>query len=155
LRSRNLKKYSEFWSLLPQGYSPYKFRLKKVKSLSLVKQISLKNKSDGNFARDKTANSEFWNFKSEGYPTHPYKFWLRKVKPWVLFKKNHCRTNSMHFLLPICGKFTRALLAHQIFVVWKYCLCAFYSVYQANFWGVSLFFSKMVLKNKIVLFGPP
>jgi hypothetical protein len=26
-----------------------------------------------------------------------------------------CRTNLKHSLLPICGKFTRALLAHQIF----------------------------------------
>jgi hypothetical protein len=48
--------------------------------------------------RDKTANSEFLNFKSEGY--YPYKFRLRKVKPLVLFKKNRCRTNLMHFLLP-------------------------------------------------------
>jgi hypothetical protein len=30
-------------------------------------------------------------------------------------EKIRCRTNLMHFLLPICGKFTRALLAHQFF----------------------------------------
>jgi hypothetical protein len=30
-------------------------------------------------------------------------------------EKNRFRTNLMHFLLPICGKFTRALLVHQIF----------------------------------------
>jgi hypothetical protein len=29
------------------------------------------------------------------------------------------RTNLKHSLLPICGKFTRALLAHQIFLFWK------------------------------------
>jgi hypothetical protein len=34
-----------------------------------------------------------------------------------LFKKIRCGTNLMHSLLPICGKFTRALLAHQIFFV--------------------------------------
>jgi hypothetical protein len=34
---------------------------------------------------------------------------------WI--KKNRCRTNLMHFLLQICGKFTRALLAHQIFLI--------------------------------------
>jgi hypothetical protein len=27
----------------------------------------------------------------------------------------------MHFLLPICGKFTRALLAHQIFFIVEFC----------------------------------
>jgi hypothetical protein len=30
--------------------------------------------------------------------------------------KFRSRTNLMHFLLPICGKFTRALLAHKIFL---------------------------------------
>jgi hypothetical protein len=34
----------------------------------------------------------------------------------ILFKKNRFRTNLMHLLLPICGKFTRAQTAHQIFV---------------------------------------
>jgi hypothetical protein len=40
----------------------------------------------------------------------PYKFRLRKVETWFFFT-----TNLKHSLLPICGKFTRALLAHQFF----------------------------------------
>jgi hypothetical protein len=33
-----------------------------------------------------------------------------------------CRTNWKHSLLPICGKFTRALLAHQIFFAFSWCV---------------------------------
>jgi hypothetical protein len=68
LRSKNQKKYSEFWYLTSQRYFLYKFRLK-------------------------------------------------KDKPWVFLGKFRCRINLMHFLLLICGKFTRAQLAHQIFIV--------------------------------------
>jgi hypothetical protein len=35
----------------------------------------------------------------------------------VFLSKFRCRTILMHFLLPICGKFTRAQLAHQIFLI--------------------------------------
>jgi hypothetical protein len=105
----------------PLGFKSAMLPTEPLRSLSKF-QISPKNKSDGNFARDKTANSKFWNFISEEYPTHPYKFRLRNVKPWVLFKKNRCRTNLMHFPLSICGKFTRALLVHQIFFWQNNCL---------------------------------
>jgi hypothetical protein len=43
----------------------------------------------------------------------PFKIRFRNVERCIL-SKFRCRTNLMHFLLPICGKFTRALLAHQI-----------------------------------------
>jgi hypothetical protein len=41
-------------------------------------------------------------------------------------------TNSIHFLLPICGKFTRTLLAHQIFSLhWSH-FSKFYWQFTAN-----------------------
>jgi hypothetical protein len=48
-----------------------------------------------------TLYSEFWNLESLGYL--PYKFRLRKVKPWVLFSKFHRRTNLMALLVTILG----------------------------------------------------
>jgi hypothetical protein len=63
-------------------------------------------------SRNKTKWSEFGNSTSQG--CLPYKCWPRNVDSWVL-RKFHCCINFMHFLLPICCKFTRDLLAHQIF----------------------------------------
>jgi hypothetical protein len=70
-------------------------------------------------SKNTTVFSEFWILTSNI-------FWLRKVKSWVLMAflvsqgiKLHKQQFFMHSLLPICGKFTRALLAHQIFYIWK------------------------------------
>jgi hypothetical protein len=65
-------------------------------------------------SRNKNKHSEFWYLTTQRYLL--YKFWLKKDKPWVFFSKFRCRTILMHFLLLICGKFTRAQLAHQIFI---------------------------------------
>jgi hypothetical protein len=64
-------------------------------------------------SRNKNKHSEYWYLTSQRYLL--YKFRLEKDKPWVFWSKFRCRTILMHFLLPICGKFTRAQLAHQIF----------------------------------------
>jgi hypothetical protein len=56
-------------------------------------------------------------------------FWSLSSFLSLVEKKNRCRTNLMHFLLPICGKFTRALLAHQIFLtVYKVFLPQYYRI---------------------------
>jgi hypothetical protein len=61
---------------------PYKFRLRKVKSLSLVKQISPKNKSDGNFGNMESGTKlQTLNFEILILKGNPYKFRQRKVKP--------------------------------------------------------------------------
>jgi hypothetical protein len=64
-------------------------------------------------SRNKNKQSKFWYLTCQRYLL--YKFRLEKNKPWEFLSKFRCRTILMHFLLPICGKFTRAQLAHQIF----------------------------------------
>jgi hypothetical protein len=68
-------------------------------------------------SRNKNKHSKFWYLTSQRYLL--YKIRLEKDKPWVFLSKFRCRTILMHFLLPICGKFTRAQLAHQIFLLKK------------------------------------
>jgi hypothetical protein len=65
-------------------------------------------------SRSKYKHSDFWYLTSQRYLL--YKFRLKKDKLWVLSSKFCCRTILMHFLLIICGKFTRAQPAHQIFL---------------------------------------
>jgi hypothetical protein len=69
-------------------------------------------------SRNKTKHSEFWFLTSQRYLL--YKFRLKKDKPWVFLSKFRWRTILMHLLIPICGKFTRAQLAHQIFLFKEY-----------------------------------
>jgi hypothetical protein len=64
-------------------------------------------------SRNKNKHSQFWYLTSQRYLQ--YKFRLKKDKPWVFLSKFRCRRILMLLLLPICGKFTRAQLAHQIF----------------------------------------
>jgi hypothetical protein len=65
-------------------------------------------------SRNKNKHSEFWYLTFQRYLL--YKFRLKKDKPWIFLSKFRCRTILMFFLLLICGKFTRAQLAHQIFL---------------------------------------
>jgi hypothetical protein len=61
----------------------------------------------------KTAHSEFLNL----YPKVTIQISTKKV----FVKKEIFKTNLVHILLPICGKFTRAQIAHQIFFAKQGC----------------------------------
>jgi hypothetical protein len=64
-------------------------------------------------SRNKKKHSEFWYLTFQRYLL--YKFRPKKNKPWIFLSKFRWRTILMHLLIPMCGKFTRAQLAHQIF----------------------------------------
>jgi hypothetical protein len=110
LGSRNTKKYSKFWNLTSLRYLPYKFRLRRVKTWVLLSKLHPRTYLMALLlTKSGSRNKNFEMYILKGYL--PYKFRLRKVEEaWFFF-----RTNLKHSLLPICGKFTRALLAHQIF----------------------------------------
>jgi hypothetical protein len=61
----------------------------------------LKTKKCAPYFRGNTQFPIYWNLTSWGYL--PYKFRLRRVKPWVLLRKYHRRTNPMTFLATILG----------------------------------------------------
>jgi hypothetical protein len=123
--------------------------------------------------RNKHNCSKFYNLTSQGY--FIYKFRLKKVKPWVLLRKFHCRTNLMHlicstvkhmyFLLPICGKFirdhslywmTQEPWSNKIFFFTKTCKKYFLSIKQQTLGDelqttVYNFFSRSQCRRFVIL----
>jgi hypothetical protein len=110
----NVLDTKEAWRAYPSRKT--KFSIKTWVFLSKFHRIP--NKYNANFCNYFGVQEQNWKLRVLIFNRYlPFKFRLRNVERCIS-SKFISRTNLMHFLLPICGKFTGALLAHQIFFMY-------------------------------------